>query len=123
MQLLYSSPPLIRPVLLQQKCGLWLIRGVVSLEGDNLLVQMYFTISVHLKYGLIRGVAFSGSGLIRGVAFSGSGLIRGVAFSGSGLIRGVVFSGSGLIRGVAFSGSGLIRGGAILLKKTSASAK
>ena len=57
------------------------------------------------------------------MAFSGSGLIRGVAISESGLIRGVAFSGSSLIRGVAFSGSGLIRGGAILLKKTSASAK
>jgi hypothetical protein len=31
-----------------------LIRGVASLEGDNIVV---FTISVHLKSGLITGVA------------------------------------------------------------------
>ena len=35
-----------------------------------------FTISVDLKSGLIRTVAFGGSGLIRGVAFGGNGIIR-----------------------------------------------
>ena len=33
-----------------------LIRGVVSLEGDSLL-SLYFTISLHQKYVLKRGVA------------------------------------------------------------------
>jgi hypothetical protein len=36
-----------------------------STERNNLAV---FSISVHLKFGLIRGVAFGGRGLIRGVA-------------------------------------------------------
>jgi hypothetical protein len=27
---------------------------MASLEGDNLVIQMYFTISVHLKSDLIR---------------------------------------------------------------------
>jgi len=35
---------------------------VVSLEGDNFAL---FHISVHLKSGLIREVAFGGGGLIR----------------------------------------------------------
>jgi hypothetical protein len=38
-----------------------LIRGVTSLEGNNL----YFTISVHMQYG-ISVVVFGGSGLITG---------------------------------------------------------
>ena len=45
--------------------GLWwsgLIRGVVSLEGDNLV----FSFSVHVQSGLIKGVSLGGSGLIRG---------------------------------------------------------
>jgi hypothetical protein len=52
---------------------------------------MHFTISVHLKSNLIRGVTFDGSGLIRGMAFDGSGLIRGMAFDGSGLIADLIF--------------------------------
>jgi len=45
---------------------------------------------VHLKSGLIRGVAFGGSDLIRGVAFDVNGHIRSVAFGGSGLLRGLL---------------------------------
>ena len=41
-----------------------LIRGVVCLEGNNLLG--FFTVSVHLKSGLIRGMAFDGSDLKTG---------------------------------------------------------
>ena len=37
----------------------------------------YFTISVHVKSGLIREMAFGESSLIRQVAFGESGLIRG----------------------------------------------
>ena len=44
----------------------WPCKGGVSFEGDNLVV--FFTISVHLKYGQLREVAFGGSGLIRGGA-------------------------------------------------------
>ena len=40
-----------------------LIRGVATLEGDNLVVAL---LSVHLKSGLIKEVAFGESGLIRG---------------------------------------------------------
>jgi hypothetical protein len=58
---LYSSPPLIRPLLLQWKSGL--IRGVASLEWNYLLVFSYLSAS---KSGLIRGVSFGRSGLIRG---------------------------------------------------------
>jgi hypothetical protein len=58
---------------------------VAFLEGDHLLIFHY--ISVHLKSGLIRGVAFGGSDLIRGIAFGGSDLIREVTFGGSDLIR------------------------------------
>jgi hypothetical protein len=46
-----------------------LIRGVVSLEGGGgSLLSLYFTISLHQKYGLINK---------DGVVFGGSGLIRG----------------------------------------------
>jgi hypothetical protein len=58
---------------------------VAFLEGDHLLIFHY--ISVHLKSGLIRGVAFGGSDLIREIAFGGSDLIREVTFGGSDLIR------------------------------------
>jgi hypothetical protein len=37
----------------------------------------YFTISVHVKSGLIREMPFGESSLIRQVAFGESGLIRG----------------------------------------------
>jgi hypothetical protein len=47
----------------------------------------YFTISVHLKAGLIRGVTFDWNGLIRGVTFDGNDLIRGVTFAERDLIR------------------------------------
>jgi hypothetical protein len=47
----------------------------------------FFTISVHLKSGLRRRVAFGGRGLVRRVAFGGWGLIRRVAFGGRGLIE------------------------------------
>jgi hypothetical protein len=80
---------------------------VAFLEGDHLLIFHY--ISVHLKSGLIRGVAFGGSDLIREVTFGGSDLIRGVTFGGSDLIREVAFGGSDLIREVTFGGSDLIR--------------
>ena len=49
----YSSPPLIRPPIMQRKSGL--LRGVASLEG---IILQCFTVSVHLKSGLIRVVAF-----------------------------------------------------------------
>ena len=34
-----------------------LIRGVAFLEGGEILLSLYFTISLHQKYVLIRGVA------------------------------------------------------------------
>jgi hypothetical protein len=43
----YSSPPLIRPLLLQWKYGL--IRGVASIEGDNLVVFYYLKGRFRLK--------------------------------------------------------------------------
>ena len=57
----YSIPLYIRSPHLQLKSGL--IRGMDSLAGYNLVV---FTISVHLKSGLMRGAAFDGSDCIRG---------------------------------------------------------
>ena len=46
-----------------------LIRGVVSLEGDSLL-SLYFTISLHQKYVLIRGVvSLEGGGEFIVIAF------------------------------------------------------
>ena len=41
-----------------------LITGVTSFEGENIIL---FTISVHLKSVLIKGVAFGESGLVTGV--------------------------------------------------------
>ena len=49
---------------------------------------MNFTILVHLKSGLIKGVDIGESGFIRGVDFGESGFIRGVDFGESGFIRG-----------------------------------
>ena len=40
---MYSSPSFIRPPLLQSICRL--MRGVVSLEGDNLVVFYYLSAS------------------------------------------------------------------------------
>jgi len=39
----YSSPPLINPTLLHLKDGL--IRGLASLDGDNLVVFYYHSVS------------------------------------------------------------------------------
>ena len=45
-----------------------LIRGVASLEGGSLL-SLYFTISLHQKYVLIRGVASLEGGEFIVIAF------------------------------------------------------
>jgi hypothetical protein len=51
---------------LYKRCGLSCGKQICSI-----------LLSMHLKSGLTRGMAFGGSGLIRGMAFGGSGLIRG----------------------------------------------
>jgi hypothetical protein len=43
-----------------------LTRGVASLEGDNLVIQMYLTSSIHLKYSLIKGETICRMDFIRG---------------------------------------------------------
>ena len=59
-QFVAVAPSLVRPLLLKWKgC---VIRGVESIEGGNLVI---FSLSVQLKSGLIRVIAFGGSGLIR----------------------------------------------------------
>ena len=76
-----------------------LIRGVTSLEEDNLLVLYYLSASYICpnKWGdLMIGMTFGG--LISGVTFCG--LISGVTFGD--LISGVTFG--GLICGVTFGG-------------------
>ena len=52
-----SASEMYSTISVHLKCGL--IRGVVSLEEDNL--EVFYSISVHLKFDLIlRGVAFGG---------------------------------------------------------------
>ena len=50
--------------------------------------QQHFTVSVHLKSGFLKEVAFDDSGcdFLKGVDFDGSGcgFLKGVAFDGSG---------------------------------------
>jgi hypothetical protein len=41
-----------------------LVKDVASLEGENFNTSI--SLSVHLKFGLIRSVDFGGNGLIRG---------------------------------------------------------
>ena len=85
----YSSVLLVRPSLLQWKSGL-LKRGSwrTQLSSTSILL------SVHLKSGLIRGVAFGGSDLIKGRrpdTWGGSDLIKGRrpdTWGGSDLIKG-----------------------------------
>ena len=71
----YSSALLVRPSLLQWKSGL-LKRGSWRTQFSSTSILL----SVHLKSGLIRGVAFGGSDLIKGRrpdTWGGSDLIKG----------------------------------------------
>ena len=82
--------------------GPTLIKGVASLEGENLLEFCYIASQCIWNLAWWQ-VIFGRSGLIKGMIFGGSGLIKGMVFGGSGLIKGMVFGGSGLIRGLFIS--------------------
>jgi hypothetical protein len=99
----YSSALLVRPSLLQWKSGL-LKRGSWRTQFSSTSILL----SVHLKSGLIRGVAFGGSDLIKGRrpdTWGGSDLIKGRrpdTWGGSDLIKGRrldTWGGSDLIKG------------------------
>ena len=52
--------------------------GVFSNEVNEVNSVVFYSLSMHLRYCLIRGIVFGGSGLIREVVSGGSGLIRGL---------------------------------------------
>ena len=77
---------------------------MASLEGDNLVLHLYFTLSVYWTSGLITGAASGGSGLIRGVAsLKRDNLVVFYFFSVPDIwsSKMVDFGGSGLIRRMA----------------------
>ena len=81
-----ANPCTVVPFLLQH---LFCNEKVPLKERWPLLREIIYnyTISIHLKSGLIRGEAFGKMALIREMAFGQRGLIREMAFGQRGLIR------------------------------------
>jgi hypothetical protein len=112
--------------------------GVFSNEVNEVNSVVFYSLSMHLRYCLIRGIVFDGCGLIQGVVFVGVAWYKGWSLwewpdkrdclwwvwpntrgglCGSDLIRGIVFDGNGLIQEVRRRIKDFKLGGGGTLKK------